>query len=221
MKDTLKTPSVPSVQVLDFQGVVRLLDGSNKSAKFVSLVYRAKESGELARHTILLNARRTRMLSRDLALLKVKLPELTGFAKQACQELIDSITESITTGHNSLYTKPNYYQAQGQGNCQESVKNVCYVRGYAVKKEVIEPGTYKTVNSSEKTKAKNKLRKLLKNTRCREFILNPDNFKIARAEGKHIIIDASNTKGIGTCEEPSLTRLAKLPAIAMAVPVAA
>lgn len=211
----------PSVNILDFAALVALLDGSNKSARFVSLVYRAKESGELARHTILLNVKRENCLKVDLANLQRMLPELTGYAKVACHELIDSITETLTTGQNSRYTKKNYYQKQGNGNALESVKNVCYIRGYHVKKEVIEEGTYKTVCSSEKTLAKNKLRKLLKNTNCREFIISPDNFKIARTEGKHIIIDATNTKGIGTCEEPSLTRLAKLPAIALAVPAVA
>lgn len=217
MNDTV---TVPSIQILDFQGVVRLLDGNTKSARFVSLIYRAKESGELAKHTVLLNVRRENCLKKDLVKLQAMLPELTGFAKQACRELIDSITETLTTGNNSQYTKRNYYQAQGNGNAFESVKNVCYVRGYTVRKEVIEPGTYKTVNSSPKTKEKNKLRGLLKNTKCREFIINPDNFKTARTDGKFIVIDASNTKGIGTAEEPSLARLAKLPAIALAVPVA-
>lgn len=211
----------PSVEVLDFTGLVRLIDGTTKSAKFVSLVYRAKGTGELARHTILLNVKRENCLKVDLAKLNAMLPELSGFAKQACQELIDSITETLTTGSNSRYTKKNYYQKQGNGNALESVKNVCYIRGYSVKKEVIEPGTYETVNSSEKTKAKDKLRKELKNTRCREFIINPDNFKIATNDGRQIIIDASNVRGIGTSEEPSLERLAKLPAIALAVAVPA
>lgn len=197
------------VEVQDFAALAALLDG-NKSARFISLVYRAKETGELARHTILLNVNRRNALARDLAVLAGKLPKLTGVFRQACEELIASITETLTKGTNSQYTKAGYYTAEGQGNLQTSIKNVCYVRGYSVRKEVIEKGTYKKVNSSEKTKAKNTLRKALKNTRIREFRITPDNFKLARAEGKAIVLDASAT---------GLNRLANLPPVTIAVSV--
>ena len=197
------------VEVQDFAALAALLDG-NKSARFISLVYRAKETGELARHTILLNVNRRNALARDLAVLAGKLPKLTGVFRQACEELIASITETLTKGTNSQYTKAGYYTAEGQGNLQTSIKNVCYVRGYSVRKEVIEKGTYKKVNSSEKTKAKNTLRKALKNTRIREFRITPDNFKLARAEGKAIVLDASAS---------SLNKLSSFPPVTLAIPV--
>jgi hypothetical protein len=200
-----------AVQVLNFAALVALLDG-NKSCRLISLLYRAKESGELARHTIMLNIKRERCLKRDLVVLTAKLNALSGFAKQACQELIDSITETLTTGSNSQYTKTGYYERQGNGNVQVSVKEVCYVRGYTLGKEVIEKGTYKTVKSAPKTIEKNKLRKELKNTRCREFLITAENFKLARHDGKIIVIDATST---------SLNHLANLPPVALAVPVSA
>lgn len=206
----LKTNNA-SVAVQDFAALAALLDG-NKSARFISLLYRAKETGELARHTILLNVNRRNALARDLAVLAGKLPTLKGVFRQACEELIASITETLTKGTNSQYTKAGYYTAEGQGNLQTSIKNVCYVRGYSVRKEVIEKGTYKAVKSSEKTLAKNSLRKALKNTRCREFRITPENFLVARAEGKAIIIDATAT---------SIAKLAGLPPVTLAVPVAA
>jgi len=92
---------------------------------------------------------------------------------------------------------------------QVSVQNVCYVRGYSVRKEVIEKGTYKTVKSAPKTIAKNELRKELKNTKCREFIVKAENFVMARHDGKAIVIDAS----------ASLKPLAGLPPVTVAVPV--
>ena len=200
-----------SVAVLDFDAFVRLIDG-NKSARFVSLLYRAKESGEVARHTILLNVNRTRCLKVDLANLQAKLPTLTGIEAQACDELIASITETLTTGSNSQYTKARYYTAEGNGNVQTSINSVCYIRGYSTGKEVITEGTYKKVNSSAKTLAKNKLRKTLKNTRVREFIVTPANFLMARHDGKAIVVDATGT---------SLNKLAGLPPVTIAVPVAA
>lgn len=205
-----QTDSTAAVEVKDFDAFVKMLDG-NKSARFISLLYRSKESGELARHTILLNVNRRNALARDLAILAGKLPKLAGVARQACEELIASMTESLTTGQNSQYTKRGYYDGQGNGNVQVSVKQVAYVRGYSVRKEVIEAGTYKTVKSAAKTIEKNKLRKLLKNTRCREFIIKPENFIVARHDGKAILIDASANLG----------KLAGLPPVTLAVPVTA
>ena len=200
-----------SAAVQDFDSLVALLDG-NKSARFITLVYRAKESGELARHTLLLNVNRRNALARDLAVLSAKLPKLSGIEAVACGELIASITETLVTGQNSQYTKAGYYAAEGNGNVQVSVKDVCYVRGYSTGKVVLEKGEYKTVKSSAKTIAKNVLRKGLKNTRVREFRITPENFLLARADGKAIVIDATGT---------SLNKLANLPPVTLAVPVAA
>lgn len=208
--DMLKNTS-DSVAVLDFSAFVSLMDG-NKSARFVSLLYRAKETGELARHTLLLNVKRERCLKVDLANLTALRPSLTGLEAQACDELIASITETLTTGSNSQYTKKGYYTAEGNGNVQTSVKDVCYVRGYSVGKEVLQEGTYKQVKSAPKTIAKNKLRKTLKNTRVREFIITPANFLMARHDGKAIVIDATGS---------NLNKLAGLPPVTLAVPVTA
>lgn len=197
-------------QVLGFDDLVKILDG-NHSCRFVSLVYRAKESGELARHTIMLNARRDSMLKHDLAALQAKRPQLDSIMAQACDELIASITETLTTGQNSQYTKQGYYEAQGKGNLQISVNDVCYIRGYSIGKEVLEEGTHKKVNSRPLTIAKNALRKELKNTRCREFRVTRENFQYAKHDGKVILIDAGS----------NLDRLAGLPPIAMSVPVTA
>jgi hypothetical protein len=197
--------------VLDFTALVSLLDG-NKSARFISLLYRAKESGEVARHTLLLNVKRERCLKVDLASLTALRPSLTGIEAQACDELVASITESLTTGSNKLYTKKGYYTAEGNGNVQVSVKDIAYVRGYSIGKEVITEGTYKKVKSSDKTIAKNKLRKGLKNTRVREFVITPANFIMARHNGKSIEINALRT---------DFNSLAGLPPITIASPAVA
>ena len=210
----LNNTSVQTVlaAVTNFAELVTLLDG-NHSARFISLTYRAKESGELARHTILLNVDRTTCLKRDLAILKRKQGRFADPIKnQACDELIASMTETLTTGSNSQYTKKGYYTAEGNGNVQVSVLDVCYLRGYSTGKEVLEKGTYKTVKSSAKTIAKNELRKALKNTRCREFRITPENFIMARHDGKAIVIDATGS---------NLNKLAGLPPVTLAVPVTA
>lgn len=180
-----------TLQILSFPDFVKLMDGT-KSARFVSLVYKAKGTGEIAQHTILLNVKRNRCLQVDLNNLKTKLPTLSGVEAQACQELIDSITETLTTGQNSQYTKAGYYEAQGNGNVQVGAENNrCYIRGYVVKKKVLVEGTYKKVKSSAKTIAKNALRKELKNTKVREYLVTPENFFSARHSGKTIEVNAA------------------------------
>jgi hypothetical protein len=193
-----------------FADLVALLDG-NHSARFITLTYRAKETGELARHTLLLNVNRRNVLARDLAVLAKKLPMLSGDKKTACEELIASITETLNTGQNSQYTKLGYYDKQGNGNVAVSVKDVCYVRGYSTGKLVIEKGTYRRVKSSPKTIAKNELRKDLKNTKFREFRITPENFILARHDGKAIVIEAAAS---------NLNALAGLPPVTVSVPVA-
>jgi hypothetical protein len=198
-----------TAEVMDVAGLARLLDG-NKACRFVSLTYKAKESGEVAIHTLLLNVNRSRCLRVDVANLTSKLPTLDGVESVACQELIDSMTETLTTGRNSQYTKAGYYAKEGNGNVQVAETGVVYIRGYSVKKTVLVPGVYKEVKSSAKTIAKNKFRKELKNTKIREFIVTPANFKCARHDGKTIRIDASGS---------NLDKLAGLPPVTLAVPV--
>lgn len=196
--------------VLDFDGFVRLMDG-NKSAKFISIVYRAKETGELARHTVNLNISRRRCLQEDLQFLKDLRPQLTGIAAIACQELLESVTDSLT-GFNPRYTKHGYYEKNGNGNVDVSVKQVVYLRGYSIGKFVIEPGVYKKVNHRLKTLLKNKIREELKNCRCLEYIVTPENFVFARHAGKMIVIDASGS---------NLSKLAGLAPVALVETVSA
>lgn len=195
-------------ETLNLTELARLLDG-NGSAKIASITYRAKESGEKARHKLLFNVSYHTALARDLSVLSGKLPKLTGIAREACLELIASFTETLATGKNSRYTKEGYYAAKGKGNVQVGENNIVYVRGYSLGKTVIEPGTYKTVKSAEKTIEKNKLRSKLRSTRIREFRVTPENFVSARANGNELVIDATET---------NLNRLANLPPVVVATP---
>lgn len=192
-----------NTEILDFAKFVEILDG-NKSARFVSLVYKAKGTGELARHTILLNVNRNRCLAVDLANLKAKRPGLTGLDAQAADELIASLEDSLT-GYNPRYTKHGYYEGQGNGNAQVSIKDVAYIRGYSVRKDVLKEGTYKEVKSRPLTVAKDKLRKEFKSGRCRDFIVTPATFKSARHNGKTITVDASGPEDVTLADLPTAT----------------
>jgi len=205
LNDSMKQAA--AVEVLDFDALVKLLDG-NKSARFASLLYRTKGTGELAQYTILLNAKYDRCLRADVAKLEAMLPTLAGVDKQAAEELLQSKLASLN-GTQTGYTKAGYFEAQGNGNVQVSVKRVAYVRGFRVSKKVIEAGTYKTVKSAAKTIAKNKIRKDLKSDRCREWIISEENLRHARHEGRTLVIDATNT---------GLNRAADLPPVTLSIP---
>ena len=178
--------------------LTKLVDQNTSSCRIVSILYKkkgnggkgkSKGDGEVSRQTVLLNVNRDNSLKRDLSVLKGILPGLSDSVEvQACQELITSIQNSLN-GFNPEYTKTGYYDGHGNGNVNVSVKNEVYVRGYVIKKEVLVPGVYDSVKSSPKTLAKNKLRKKLKNTNCREFLVSPENLKSLSVNGNRIFLD--------------------------------
>ena len=178
--------------------LTKLVDQNTSSCRIVSVLYRkkgnggkgkSKGDGEVSRQTVLLNVDRTNCLKRDLSVLKSTLETLTDPVEvQGCQELINSVQNSLD-GFNPEYTKHGYYEGQGNGNVQESILDRVYVRGYVIKKEVLVSGKYDPVKSSPKTLFKNKLRKGLKNTRVREFIVSSDNLKSLSVNGNRILLD--------------------------------
>jgi hypothetical protein len=178
--------------------LTKLVDQNTSSCRIVSVLYKkkgnggkgkSKGDGEISRQTVLLNVNRDNSLKRDLSVLKGILPTLVNPVEvQACQELITSIQNSLN-GFNPEYTKTGYYEGHGNGNVNVSVKDEVYVRGYVIKKEVLVPGVYDPVKSNPKTLAKNKLRKQLKNTRCREFLVSSENLKSLSVNGNRIFLD--------------------------------
>jgi hypothetical protein len=187
-----------TVMTNQIEQLTKLVDQNTSSCRIVSVLYRKKGNGgkgkrkgdgEVSRQTILLNVDRDNSLKRDLSVLKGLLPTLTGDDSTACQELIDSIQSSLD-GFNPEYTKHGYYDGHGNGNVQTSeLSGSVYVKGYCIKKEVLVPGVYDPVNSRPKTISKNKLRKQLKNTRFREFIVTPENLKSLSVNGRILMLD--------------------------------
>ena len=64
---------------------------ANTGARFCSLLYTAKGTGEIARHTIALGVNIANAYRRDIAILTAKRPSLSGVALQACDELLASL----------------------------------------------------------------------------------------------------------------------------------
>ena len=169
-------------------GFITLLNQflSIKGNKFVNLTYRNK-AGELSKYTIMVGALLKNSYEKDLK--KLKLMKTTNAVEeQARQELIESMMKSIETKFqgNPNYTKKDYYEHLDR-NVKMHEGNF-YLNSFVISKNVIEPGEYKKVNSSEKTIAKNKMRKQLRQSKFREFKLELDKIQSASLNGKRFEI---------------------------------
>ncbi len=159
-----------------------------KGARFASILYTAKGSGEIARHVVCLGVSVERAYRRDIAILTAKRPALVGVALQACDELIASLRESLTVGigNNSAYTCKDVYLNLATGIKAHAESGELYVTGFTVGKTVLSAGIHKVVKSSPKTLAKNALRKGLKSGKFRQFAL--DAATVIRADGKVLVL---------------------------------
>lgn len=153
-------------------------------ARFASLTYTAKGSGEKARHTVALGVSLEKAYKRDIAILRGKRPQLTGVMAQACDELIASLEKSLAVGigNNPAYTCADVYSPVCAGVKVHKESGEVHVYGFSVAKKVLAPGVFKAVNSSEKTKAKDALRRTLKSGKFRQF--NLTELASARVNGK-------------------------------------
>lgn len=151
---------------------------SKKGAKFASLTYRAQETGELARHTLILGASTETLYKKDIAILEALLAgdTLSALDREAAQSVLDSRRESLDKGigNNDAYTnKDTYTYIDGlPGVFMHKETGVVYVNALAEDKVVIEAGTpKKPVKSAPLTIAKNAIRQTLPSARFRTFRL--------------------------------------------------
>lgn len=144
---------------------------AHSGARFASLNYTAKGSGEVARHTVQLGISIENAYKRDIATLKELRPTLEGVKAQACDELIASLTTSLEggVGNNPAYTCADTYTGICGGVKVHRETGEVFIYGRTVNKTVITPGVHKAVKSSPKTIAKNELRKLLDSGKFRQF----------------------------------------------------
>lgn len=149
---------------------------AQQGARFVSVDYRSKGSGELARHTFLIGADYGKILRRSMEQLTKKLPTLSGIDEQAARELIASYSKSIlhhdTGTRNEDYTKANTYVHVCPGLKIHKEDNSFELCGLSVAKKVLEPGVYKQVNSKPLTLAKERLAKDLPISKFRTLALD-------------------------------------------------
>ncbi len=154
--------------------------------RFASLIYTNKQ-GETSRYLLHLNVNYLRVVARDLKVLAgVKTENETEVV--AKNEVMASLEETIETkGHNSKYTKEGYYTHLIHG--VKYAESTLYVNAFVLSRTVLVPGTYKEVNSSAKTIAKNKFRKMLKVGKFREFRIDLNQIHALTLNGKTLVIN--------------------------------
>lgn len=160
--------------------------GGIQGCRFASLTYTAKESGEVARHTVLLGFSYRKALENSLLELEIQRPSLTGIDAIAADELLESFKKSLD-GTQDGYTKAHVYADTAISGLKVNTNdNSLQLFGLTHSKVVLVPGVYKVVKSAEKTIAKNKLRKELPVGKFREYALDAGSIHAARVNGEVI-----------------------------------
>jgi hypothetical protein len=157
------------------------LISSGKGAKFASLTYTTKETGETAKYTLILGAKTEVLYQKDIVKLEAMLTEeLDTLTRQAALNILASRKESLEKGigHNSAYVHSpekadTYVQADGiPGIKIHKEMGVVYVMALSEDKVVLIEGTpRKPVKSKEITIAQDKIKRALPSGRIRQFTL--------------------------------------------------
>ena len=170
---------------------------SLKSATFISINnYLATSSGEIANHVINVNISIENAKKADLQKLQnctdADLKTISEISKIAVDVLKISLSEMTESATKNLSAKLEDRTAQSQAQTDAYISLTpaiklnktnmsIYIFGQAISKNVLLPGTYKPVKSSDKTLGKNAIKKQLdlRSDKFRTFILgNADMLKV-------------------------------------------
>ena len=189
--------------------------GDLSGARFASFVYRAKGTGELARHTVLLGVDMRALVENDLVSVNAiysafPVGPLQSVAdtwtREAAGNILSSLAVSLVggLGNNPAYT--HGAEARGEGN-QTYVQSsdlpsgvlihretgAIYIHCLAHTKVVLEAGEYKKVNSAPLTLAKQAVDKELRRGKIRQYALGC--ITGARINGETLELDTMEVGG--------------------------
>jgi len=166
-----------------------------KGSAFVGIKGYENSKGEVSNQTILVGYDYLKMLKNDLLKLKTlnidSIIEKYGekIATIAYSELLNSLTKLTATEEEKEYLKRVKDETITRSNAQKDAYTTLanglklhndgrlFLTGLCLRKKVLVKGTYKTVVSSDKTLAKNDIKKLanLSNDKIRTFIFGSIN----------------------------------------------
>jgi hypothetical protein len=156
--------------------------------RFVSLTYRSKESGELARHTLSVGVSYHNLVEKSITELKALIPTYSGDMLTAANEIMASLRKTLAAHvigqQNEDYTKKGLYASVGNGVNINLNDNTIQLFGLSVNKVVIEPGTYKVVKSRPMTILKKEVSKNLSVSKFREFALDVNVILSGKSNGE-------------------------------------
>lgn len=173
-----------------------------KGARLASLTYLSKKAGELARYTANFGFSYHQVVEKSKLELGLLLEEDSRKAttdatkwnadyRQAAAELMASFDKTLAAHargeQNDDYTKKGQYIPLGNGASLNTTDNSIQLFGLVLTKMTIIEGVYPHVNSSAKTIAKNKIRKMLPIGNFREFAL--DNSQVAQMKVNGDVIE--------------------------------
>ena len=168
---------VPAIQFIAALGGI-------EGCRFASLTYTAKESGETARHTVLLGFSYRKAVENSLLELEISRSGLSGIEAVAADELMESFRKTLA-GTQDGYTKADIYADTAISGLKVNKNdNSLQLFGLVQSKVILVPGFHKVVKSAEKTIAKNKLRKELPVGKFREYALDSGAIHAARVNGE-------------------------------------
>ena len=156
--------------------------------RFISMNYRTKEAGELSRYVILVGFSYHNLVERSVKELEALLPTYTGDMLTAGNEVIASLQKALEAHkkcqQNEDYTKKGMYAPVRGGININLNDNSIQLFGMVISKTVIEPGTYKTVNSRPITILKKSISKELSVSKFREFALDKNVILSGKVNGE-------------------------------------
>ncbi len=162
-------------------------------AKFASVTYTSKETGEVARHTLLLGCKYGNLLKASRKVIARKRPA-NEMGKKAKENVLASLDKSIEANANGTvsdaYTCKGVYESiEGTaGAVKAHVEDgVFHLQGVTVSKVVLVPGVHKPDTRRPLTKAQDDLKKGLPISKFRQFRLSPENMMNVRMGGRDII----------------------------------
>lgn len=146
---------------------------NEKNSKFISIIYTDKDK-QTTKQLVHFNVNYKKVCEKDLIKLSkyVCQNEIELIAKD---EMMKSLNDTINDC-NELYTKKEYYTYISK-NVKHNNKDTVYFNCFSFKREVIVEVKKKSVKHSDKTNAKNHIRKVcnLKQNKFREFKINFEN----------------------------------------------
>lgn len=180
------------------------------AVKFARVTYRAKGTGELAIHTMLVNFNMDSLYKEDVETVEALHDayskaynanpddDAAKVKMLAAGQILASLKESLALGigNNSKYTHgphagDTYVHLHGIKNVKaHKASGIVYVYGRPISKTVLEEGEYKTVKHSPLTLAKNDIRAQLQTGNLRQFIV--EHVRKVQCDGDTIIVEEND-----------------------------